>query len=594
MRSILVILAITAQLVCANRSSPGDTKAPGESKPKVVKEQVRGGVAFAPEKRQWFRITGKVKVQSAHTLIYEDGTEVDLNGGIDAPELEQKGLIGDSFYPCGKEAAEFLRKLIGDKTVTCFAGLEHVEGKKIRIASAFVGETNLNIELVRNGWAVSHHSGMDPWEVFARENKRGMWRGTFVVPERWCKGERLKGEQPDDSAAEQKATAALRELGGKTQTEDGRIVILSLGGNKVADAALEHLKNLPHLRSLNLSGTSAKITDAGLAHLAGLTNLKRLHLANLDGVTDAGLINLKGLSMLKSLAITHTRSISGTGLVHLRGLRRLESLNFNHTPITNERLAHLKDLTGLKSLGLRRTKITDAGLKHLKGLENLERLNLWGTKVTDDGLALVAKLPRIKDLLLVGASITADGLKHLKDMPALENLELRDVPGGDHAVLEHVGRLTHLKRLEFHNMNVTEADLKHLAKLTNLEVLLLVGSRIPDAGFAHLKVLTGLKNLNLSRVPITDKGLAHLKGLTALEELHLSETKITDAGLAHLKGLTILTNLGLMSTQISDAGLEHLTGLAKLRNVSLLGTRVTDQGVKKLKEALPKLAVYYR
>ena len=32
------------------------------------------------------RITGKVKVLNAHTLAFDDGTEVELNGGMDAPE----------------------------------------------------------------------------------------------------------------------------------------------------------------------------------------------------------------------------------------------------------------------------------------------------------------------------------------------------------------------------------------------------------------------------------------------------------------------------------------------------------------------------
>lgn len=160
----------------------------------TLKETVRGGIAFAPEKRSWMRITGKVKVLNAHTVLFEDGTEVDLNGGMEAPELEQKGLIGHSLYPCGQEAAEFLRKLISDQTVTCYANKEHVDGKKMRIASGFVGETNLDIEMVRNGWAISDHSGMDTWEIIARENKRGLWRGQFVVPKKSRQGERLPGE----------------------------------------------------------------------------------------------------------------------------------------------------------------------------------------------------------------------------------------------------------------------------------------------------------------------------------------------------------------------------------------------------------------
>jgi endonuclease YncB( thermonuclease family) len=143
----------------------------------------------------WTRITGKVKVVNAYTLSFEDGTAVCLSGAIDAPELDQKGLIGESFYPCGKEAAEFLKKLIGDQPVTFFGdrkGEERV-GKN-PAGSCFVGETNLEIEMVRNGWALSHHSGMDAWEIIARENKRGLWRGQFIVPERWRKGERLSGE----------------------------------------------------------------------------------------------------------------------------------------------------------------------------------------------------------------------------------------------------------------------------------------------------------------------------------------------------------------------------------------------------------------
>jgi endonuclease YncB( thermonuclease family) len=157
----------------------------------TVRAIVQGQWRFPGDKL--LRITGRVKVLDAHTLLYGGGIEVDLNGGMDAPELAQKGLIGDQLYPCGQEAADFLKKLIGDKPVTCYADADH-DGKRIRQADAFVGETNLNIEMVRNGWAMAHHSGMAAWEAMAREDKRGLWRGTFVFPERWRKGERLPEE----------------------------------------------------------------------------------------------------------------------------------------------------------------------------------------------------------------------------------------------------------------------------------------------------------------------------------------------------------------------------------------------------------------
>ena len=193
MRAIPVALVLVALVLCTAVSSSDDKKPQDTGdKPKVVKEQVRGGIVFPAERRMWTRITGEVKVVNAYTLRFEDGTEVCLGGGIDAPELDQKGLIGDSFYPCGKEAAEFLKKLIGDQPVTFFGDEQRV-GKN-QAGSCFVGETNLEIEMVRNGWAFSHHTGMDAWEIIARENKRGLWRGKFIVPERWRRGERLRGE----------------------------------------------------------------------------------------------------------------------------------------------------------------------------------------------------------------------------------------------------------------------------------------------------------------------------------------------------------------------------------------------------------------
>jgi endonuclease YncB( thermonuclease family) len=141
------------------------------------------------------RITGKVKVLDAGTLAFADGTRVEVAGTVDAPALAQKGRIGNSFYPWGKQAAAFLRKLIGNRAVTFYAfgdGGDSVAGK-LR-GRCFVGETSLGTEMVRNGWALSAHSQMTPYEIIARENKRGVWKGKFIVPERWRKGERLPGE----------------------------------------------------------------------------------------------------------------------------------------------------------------------------------------------------------------------------------------------------------------------------------------------------------------------------------------------------------------------------------------------------------------
>jgi endonuclease YncB( thermonuclease family)/mannose-6-phosphate isomerase-like protein (cupin superfamily) len=181
-------------------AKPGD-KSPSPQKPEQKDSNtplpLPGGPSAAQPKaaqgqEDRVKFTTKVKVLDAHTLQFEDGRVAELNGLMDAPDLEQVGLIGDSFYPCGKEAAEFLKKIIGDQKVDCYFLGKRKDGKWG--GDLFVGEKSLVVEMVRNGWAVGAHTGMGGWETIAIQNKRGLWRGRFVDPERWRLGERLPEE----------------------------------------------------------------------------------------------------------------------------------------------------------------------------------------------------------------------------------------------------------------------------------------------------------------------------------------------------------------------------------------------------------------
>jgi endonuclease YncB( thermonuclease family) len=179
----VALLALNAGVVAQDRKKPG----PGEGKPEVVRDRVKGSIHHAGGKSNWERITGKAKVLDARTLLFEDGTRIPLL--IVAPDLDQMGMIDGLPYPCGEEAVEFLHKLIGDRPVTCF--LVEAQGKWV----GYVGDTNIEHEMIIKGWALANHSGMNPAEIIARENKRGLWRGKFVDPEEWRAGKRLPGEK---------------------------------------------------------------------------------------------------------------------------------------------------------------------------------------------------------------------------------------------------------------------------------------------------------------------------------------------------------------------------------------------------------------
>ena len=93
------------------------------------------------------RVTGKANAVSGDTLIFADGTKIRLMG-VDSPSVEQQCKIGESFYPCGQEAKDFLQRLIDGKTVDSF-----VYGSEKW--SCYVGEVFVQELMIRDPSRVS-------------------------------------------------------------------------------------------------------------------------------------------------------------------------------------------------------------------------------------------------------------------------------------------------------------------------------------------------------------------------------------------------------------------------------------------------------
>ena len=135
-----------------------------------------------------------------------DGDTIHINSnkirleGIDAPEMKQKCkrnhlkvnyIISLNFkkeYFCGVKAKNKLQKKIGSSQVKCISSGK--DRYKRYIATCFVGKISLNKWMVRNGHAVAYRRYSKIYaedEDFAKENKLGIWAGSFMVPEKWRK-----------------------------------------------------------------------------------------------------------------------------------------------------------------------------------------------------------------------------------------------------------------------------------------------------------------------------------------------------------------------------------------------------------------------
>ena len=115
--------------------------------------------------------------------------------GIDAPEIKQsckKIYLSISIfnfqkeYDCGKVSKKALSKKIQNKEIRCVSSTKDRYGRHIGIC--YLKDRDINKWLVRNGYAVAYKKYSKKYvfeEKYANENKLGLWRGSFMRPEKW-------------------------------------------------------------------------------------------------------------------------------------------------------------------------------------------------------------------------------------------------------------------------------------------------------------------------------------------------------------------------------------------------------------------------
>tara|TARA_B100001248_G_scaffold153494_1_gene115456 strand:+ start:262 stop:765 length:504 start_codon:yes stop_codon:yes gene_type:complete len=135
-----------------------------------------------------------------------DGDTVHINNkkirleGIDAPETKQQckkpflkisAIISFEFnknYSCGVLAKKKLTEKIDNSKIKCIS-LSKDRYKRF-LATCYKDKINLNKWMVRNGFAVAYKRYSKDYlrdEEYAKENKLGVWEGSFIMPEKWRK-----------------------------------------------------------------------------------------------------------------------------------------------------------------------------------------------------------------------------------------------------------------------------------------------------------------------------------------------------------------------------------------------------------------------
>ncbi len=117
-----------------------------------------------------------------------DGDSLRLSGlsirlkGVDAPEMQQTCERGGRPYRCGEVARQALTARIAGEPVECRLAGRDRYGRSLAFCRAR-GE-DIGGWLVEEGLAVGY-GDYEREEARAREQRRGLWAGTFERPNEW-------------------------------------------------------------------------------------------------------------------------------------------------------------------------------------------------------------------------------------------------------------------------------------------------------------------------------------------------------------------------------------------------------------------------
>ena len=159
-------------------------------------------------------VAGRARVIDGDTI--EVGSVRIRLFGVDAPESAQSCLEGSRRWPCGAQATRALVGRIDGESVACEERDRDRYGRVVAVCRHRAQD--VNAWLVREGWALAYRRYSTAYvgeQADAKAAKRGVWRGEFVPPWDWRRGDRLKSASRDRvKATRDTPRVAARDRGG--------------------------------------------------------------------------------------------------------------------------------------------------------------------------------------------------------------------------------------------------------------------------------------------------------------------------------------------------------------------------------------------
>ena len=266
--------------------------------------------------------------------------------------------------------------------------------------------------------------------------------------------------------------------------------------------------------------------------------------------------------------------------------REVSRVIYVDQPLSDATLAPLTDLSAIEELCfLTRMHHGKAPVDPPPGLERL----------TESGLSRLEGLTRLRRLEFHDMELTGSMLRHLNHSTQLEELKIFE--GDAHRRRDHrrghapprrdapAPRPLPLVPSDHRLVPGAAPGFQEPARNWNSTA---ARSRRPASRTSAPSRIS--RDLYFNQVDVSDRNLSDLRNLTGLTRLTLdnNQSRITDAGLVHLSGMTRLEWLDLTGCKITGRGLASLKKMKQLKRLCLGWTQVDDSGLEVI-AGFPKL-----
>ncbi len=201
-----------------------------------------------------------------------------------------------------------------------------------------------------------------------------------------------------------------------------RIKHWKLHHTKVTGSGLQHLSDLP-IESLDLNST--QISNEALEHVGKMKSLVKLSIVDCDYLTDGALVHLKNLPQLEYITLSGVK-LTGNVCFHLSKIPQLKSITMAGVPLTVTAAKSLSQAPQLVALQLSKSNLNSIACRELAKCKKLTNLLFLDCEITGEGLSMIAAAPEVSFLSFGGTILPDHGLDQLKRMRKLKYLAVKN------------------------------------------------------------------------------------------------------------------------------------------------------------------------